>query len=165
LLNEGAFNFDPSTANYQQQLDRAIQNIRQLVTTAAGLDTERGDLISVEVMPFAVVEDAELIAKPTLLETMMERYLWSAIQVLILGVIITVLGFGVVRPIFSQQASRDLDDETRVSEDTADSVTMVADPNVSPFDYLREYSSQREEDTAALLQAWLDEDNKVAVNE
>ena len=163
LLNQGAFDFDPAAANYQQQLDLATQDIRQLVTSAAGLDTARGDLISVEVMPFAAVEEAELVAKPTPLQMMMERYLWSAIQVLMLGIMITVLGFGVVRPIFSQKGPSDLDDQADASA-VGDTAT-VPDPSVSPFDYLREYSSQREEDTAALLQAWLNEDDKVAVNE
>ncbi|MDP3459132.1 MAG: flagellar M-ring protein FliF, partial [Hyphomonas sp.] len=38
-------------------------------------------------------------------------------------------------------------------------------PESDPFNYLKDYAREREEETAALLQQWLNEDQKVAVNE
>lgn len=163
LLNQAAFDFDPSAADFQNQIDLMRQDIQQLVASAAGLDTDRGDLISVELMPFAAVEETPMMERPSLWETLIDRYLWSAIQVLVLGIMVIALGFGVIRPIFKQQAVEELI-EPEGTPAERDGINMP-DQAGSPFDYLREYTSQREEDTAALLQAWLNEDTKVAVNE
>jgi flagellar M-ring protein FliF len=40
-----------------------------------------------------------------------------------------------------------------------------ANPDADPFNYLKDYAKERQDETAALLQQWLNEDQKVAVNE
>ena len=42
---------------------------------------------------------------------------------------------------------------------------FAADGTVDPFVSLKDYTSERQDEAAAILQEWLNEDRKVAVNE
>ena len=159
LLNQDAIEFAAAPADLAQALEDIAAEFEQLITSAAGLDAARGDTITVELMPFkqAVVED--LVTPPGLVSQFMERHLWSAIQALLLGLVAIVLGLFVIRPMFSgaPAAEAEADEET----EGGSTVRLEADP----IEYLKEYTRERETETAAILQEWLNEDQKRAVNE
>jgi flagellar M-ring protein FliF len=149
---------DPAAPDAATLNDQMVADFRQLVTSAVGLDLGRGDNLTVEFMPFQAAPVEELATAPSMMDQLMERYLWSGIQILVLGLVVIVLALGVIRPMMKQPKTNalSLDDQEPGSLDA-----IAADPFVS----LKDYASERQDDAAAILQEWLDEDRKFAVNE
>ena len=84
-------------------------------------------------------------------------------QALLLGVVVIALAFGVVRPMLApKEGTAAL--VGRSDQGAAMGGTGAASDS-DPFNYLKDYAKEREDETAALLQQWLNEDQKVAVNE
>ena len=98
---------DVETVNAEGVLEATPRSVEEmeilteLVSMAAGLDTERGDKITVQTMAFDRPETADLIEKPSLMNQFAEQYLWSTIQSVILGLVILILGLFVVKPLLS----------------------------------------------------------------
>ena len=161
LVNDQVLGIDAAAPDAAQLTDDMVADFRQLVVSAAGLDVGRGDNLTVEFMPFQAAPVADLIPAPGLMEQLMERYLWSGIQILVLGLVVIVLALGVVRPLLKQprSAAVSMEDPTMAGGEAG--AAIAADPFVS----LKDYALERQDDAAAILQEWLDEDRKVAVNE
>ena len=106
-----------------------------------------------------------MLEAPSMVETMIERYSWPAAQAGLLGLIVLALAFGVIRPLFKQppagQRGGELNSPQLIGSDGSASAAAPTDP----FEFLKDYTKERQDETAALLQAWLEDDQKVAVNE
>jgi len=165
LLNQQALNIDPTAANSTALSQQVIDDFENLILAAAGLDTQRGDSLTVELMPFQEIEIPEMVEAPSMIETMIERYSWPAAQAGLLGLIVLALAFGVIRPLFKQppagQRGSELNSPQLIGSDGSASASAPTDP----FEFLKDYTKDRQDETAALLQAWLEDDQKVAVNE
>jgi len=159
LLNQAVLGIDPAAADAQEKTEQMVNDMRQLVTSAAGLDTSRGDNLTVELMPFQTPAAEEMVAAPSLVSKLMERYMWSGIKILVLGLVVIVLALGVVRPLLKQVPP------PKVEAGMPGSDAFAADGTVDPFVSLKDYTSERQDEAAAILQEWLNEDRKVAVNE
>ena len=87
-------------------------------------------------------------------QRLLRRSLWAIVTL----TVVIVLALGVIRPMMKQPKTNalSLDDHEPGSLDA-----IAADPFVS----LKDYASERQDDAAAILQEWLDEDRKFAVNE
>ena len=156
LLNQDAIEFGEGQVNIAQALEEAVAEFEQLISSAAGLDIDRGDSVTVEFMPFKQMAEQELIPAPSFMSQMLERHLWSGIQALLLGIVALVLGLFVIRPMF-QTSGRSAEQDPEASGESK----LATDP----IEYLKEYTREREDETAAILQQWLSEDRKQAVNE
>lgn len=170
LLNQNALGIDLAGPDVAAQLEQVRQNFEGLVRNAAGVDMERGDTITVELMPFQAIPEVEMTPAPSLIERMIEQHMWSAVQAIFLGVIVLALGFGVMRPVFAQGAPASNNDAAGAdgnapSDDTVDADLFDGPAATDPIDYLKDYTSENREQTAALLQDWLREDRKIAANE
>lgn len=167
LLNQEALGIDFTAATAADQIEEVRQNFEALVSNAAGLETERGDTLTVELMPFQALPEVELTPAPGMISRLIEQHLWSALQAVFLGIIVLALGFGVMRPVFSQApaapAEPDAADGTTEAGGSAEEELFEASSD--PIDYLKDYTRDNEEQTAALLQDWLKEDRKIAANE
>jgi len=160
LLNEQVLGFDANAEDSAPLLRSLVSDFEQLILSGAGLNADRGDSLTVDLMPFQEMEVEELTPAPGLVETLTERYFWSALQAILLGLVVIVLGFGVVRPLLSQGPKSGLD--TAVGATAAPALTNEA-PDA--LDYLKDYTRERQDETASLLQEWLNEDRKALVNE
>lgn len=165
LLNEQALISTVDTGAPTPAPEDMVAEFERLVATAAGLNFERGDGLTVELMPFAAIADEVVVAAPGLVERLIEQHFWTGLQSLLLVLVIGALGFGVVRPILSSSPPRE-ETEPEATPESVDSFGFpVDDTGSDPFAYLKDYADQREEETAAILNEWLTEDRKVAVNE
>ena len=160
LLNEQVLGFDTNAEDSAPLMRSLVSDFEQLILSGAGLNADRGDSLTVDLMPFQEMEVEELTPAPGLVETLTERYFWSALQAILLGLVVIVLGFGVVRPLLSQGPKSGLD--TAVGAAAAPALTNEA-PDA--LDYLKDYTRERQDETANLLQEWLNEDRKALVNE
>jgi len=161
LVNDQVLGIDPAAADADQLREDMVANFRQLVVSAVGLDLGRGDNLTVEFMPFQTAPAEELVAAPGMMEQLMERYFWSGIQILVLGLVVIVLALGVVRPLLKQKPALAMEGEDPAFGGGELPGALAADPFVS----LKDYATERQDDAAAILQEWLNEDRKVAVNE
>ena len=109
-------------------------------------------------MPFQAAPVEDLVAAPSMVDQLMERYFWSGIQILVLGLVVIVLALGVIRPMLKQPKAGAL----ALDSDEPGSLDAIA---ADPFASLKDYATERQDDAAAILQEWLNEDRKVAVNE
>ncbi|HCX08973.1 MAG TPA: flagellar M-ring protein FliF, partial [Hyphomonas sp.] len=162
LLNEQVLGFDANAEDSAPLMRSLVADFEQLILSGAGLNADRGDSLTVDLMPFQELEVEELTPAPGLVETLTERYFWSALQAILLGLVVIVLGFGVVRPLLAQGAKSDLGTDAGAIAGTTPALTN--DP-VDPLDYLKDYTRERQDETASLLQEWLNEDRKALVNE
>ena len=164
LLNQQALSIDQSSPNAGALMQQVADDFEQLILAGAGLDTQRGDTLTVELMPFQEIETPEMVEAPSMTETLIERYSWPAAQAGLLGLIVLVLAFGVIRPLFKQppasQQAAELNSPQLIGNETG-----RAEAPADPFEFLKDYTRERQDETAALLQSWLDEERKVAVNE
>jgi flagellar M-ring protein FliF len=149
LLNSQALGIDMTAPDAAALQEEMADEFRRLVASAAGIDATRGDVISVELMPFQPVATEELVEAPGLFEQLMDRYFWSALQALLLGIVVIVLGMGVVRPLLVQKPRQSLQE--------AEPALAAGAPEAEtdPFAFLMDYASDRQDETAALLQRWL----------
>lgn len=166
LLNQEALGIDLTGADAATQIEQVRQNFEALVSNAAGLEVDRGDTLTVELMPFQTLPEVELTPAPGMMSRLIEQHMWSAIQAVFLGIIVLALGFGVMRPVFAQGGARARDGEgAGAGTGNPDLDGELFDLSNDPIDYLKDYTSENQEQTAALLQDWLKEDRKVAANE
>ncbi|MAN92279.1 MULTISPECIES: flagellar basal-body MS-ring/collar protein FliF [unclassified Hyphomonas] len=162
LLNEQVLGFDANAEDSAPLMRSLVADFEQLILSGAGLNADRGDSLTVDLMPFQELEVEELTPAPGLVETLTERYFWSALQAILLGLVVIVLGFGVVRPLLAQGAKSDLGTDAGA---IAGTTPALANDPVDPLDYLKDYTRERQDETASLLQEWLNEDRKALVNE
>lgn len=170
LLNQQALGIDLAAADAATQLETVRADFETLISSAAGLDTARGDTISIELMPFQEIPEVELSPAPSLIQRLIEQHLWSAVQAVFLGVIVLALAFGVMRPMLAGG-------KTAVAAGAGAGATGgrgavkgdvdedLFEPVTDPIDFLKDYTSENQDQTAALLQDWLKEDRKIAANE
>lgn len=164
LLNEQALEAAAAAVGGAVDPAQVVAEFERLIASAAGLDFDRGDAITVELMPFAAIDTAPGIVAPSLIERLIEQHFWTALQTLMLALVVLVLGFGVIRPIMASKTEEDaLDIEPEPQTDEFG--FPVEGATSDPFNYLKDFAQQREEETAALLNEWLADDRKVAVNE
>ena len=166
LLNQEALGIDLTAADAATQIEQARQNFEALVRNAAGLEVDRGDTLTVELMPFQALPEVEMTPAPGMVSRLIEQHLWSAIQAIFLGIIVLALGFGVMRPVFAQGGTATGDaDGSGAGSGEGGLDGELFDQSSDPIDYLKDYTSENQEQTAALLQDWLKEDRKKAANE
>ncbi len=161
LLNLDSLGIDMTAPGAEDRANEVIAELEQLVLSAAGIRNERGDTLAIELMPFKTVVSDDLITPPGLIEELMRRYLWSGIQVLMLSIVVIVLALGVIRPLLVKKPGPLLEADDEVDE------ALEADPEspVDPFEHLRSFARERQDETAALLQDWLQDERKVAAND
>ena len=150
--------------------------LQALVTSAVGLDQARGDSLSIEFLPFAeITVEEELIPETPLMERLMERYLWSAVQAVLLGLVIIVLAIFVLRPMLRPSAALPaLADGTAAQ--AGDGQTLASQPmgagaegalarqggEIDPAALLRDFTHEQQDEATAVLEEWLKEDRKMA---
>lgn len=163
LINETALNIDATGTDTAQQLELLAAEFQELISSAAGLDPRRGDNVTVEMMPFSEPNvDEGLRPSPGLIERLVERHMWQAVQAVFLLIVVLALGLGVIRPVLSPGSSAQGKSQNGGSQD-AD--TLDEEFATDPFEFLKNYTRDREDQAASVLQDWLNDEQKVAVNE
>ena len=173
LLNDVTVTADDGTISSVARSPEELQVLKELVVVASGLDEERGDVVTLKSLPFAVAQAVEDITSPTILERFLETYLWNTIQALILGVVVLVLGLFVIKPLFTQKPVIAGALALPGTENTVLAATGLAagggmltaetlHPMEDPIDTLKALASDKPEDAASLLVTWLEQEERVA---
>ena len=162
LLNEQALGLGAEGQDPAVAANEIIADFEQLILSGAGLNSERGDTLTVELMPFQQAAVPEMVTAPGMAETLVQNYFWSGLQALLLGLVVLGLGLGVVRPLLTQKGTAT---SALEGPGAIDGPAVLEKEPADPFAYLSDYTRERPDETVALLQSWLNEDRKAAVNE
>ena len=103
LVNEPVIVNDAGQEVVEPRAESEIEALRELVSSAVGLDEARGDIITIKSMALQSVAPMGTAASTTLLDRF-DLDMMAAIQMLILAVVTLILGLFVVRPVLSRGA-------------------------------------------------------------
>ncbi len=177
LVNDVASVNDEGETVFDPRPDDELTALQELAASAAGLDTARGDAITIKSFPFNRPEGEAMIEPPGLMEEFLDQYLGNMIMGGILALVTLLLGMFVVRPMF-KNAPAPADPELlpmslggssegmliegdnkvmRLPDARDDNIDEGAEPR-DPIELLKYKASQHQEDAATLLADWLDDD-------
>lgn len=126
-----------------------IEALRTLIENAIGIDQARGDRVSIQTLSFekpTIDEAAPLGTEGRFVG--MSPNLWQMGQIGVVALVTLILGLFVVKPILTQQS-------TSAAAGAAGELGMTA---ADPVALLRLTSSEAPDEAAALLSAWLEEE-------
>lgn len=171
--------------------DEELATLRELVASAAGLDEERGDVLTLRSMEFQPMPAEGTEAVASLLPDFGRIDLMTLIQIIVLAIVAVVLGLFVVRPIIAssrqvalppgaapQMALPGMADPSSSSHEdgaltgTIDDGDMPDLPSVAtaattgpaedPVERLRRLIGERQSETIEILRGWLEPDEERA---
>lgn len=172
LVNDAISFGDDGEVIREPRTEQELQALQDLVSMAAGLNTERGDQLTVKNLSFDVPVAADAVAKPSLLDTFLQRYLWAMVQSVILAVVVLILGLFVVRPLLRPQSGEQELGLLPMSLDTEGNSMglpaggpaghLAAPEPTDPIEVLKAMASEKPEDAADILSKWLGQEEQVA---
>jgi len=136
-----------------------LNALRELVTMAAGVNPQRGDTITIQSLSFEPIVNNGVVAERDLMGEMVERHLMTFVQVAILAIVTLVLGLFVVKPLL---AAAPVEANAAPIEQLAATAPPAAAPPPDAFDALKSLATDKTEETAGLIQSWLDEPEQTA---
>ncbi len=178
LVNEVTTVADDGTVLTTPRSEEELASLRDLVSSAVGIDETRGDVITLRSMPFEPLAALGTeIASPTsrvAFDTM------QLVQIGVLGVVALILGLFVVRPILLQSRSTIASENTIALPEPAEieppMAMAISDNNMAdfigggsgtmddadgdPVSRLRKMITDRETETIQILQDWIEEPDK-----
>lgn len=149
-----------------------LQSLEELAFAAAGINADKGDVLTLKSFPFQLPALVDAVEPPGLMQQFLEQYLWSMVQAGFLGFIALALGMFVVKPLFTQTAPTV--DDTRgllpmelmptgaIEAAAAGGLTalsadeMLADQADDPMDILKQITQDNPNEAAELLSSWLE---------
>ena len=164
------------TTSFAPRPEDELAVLRELVSSAAGLDSQRGDVLTLKSLPF------EPIATPgDIAEAGMFSFgpidLMTLIQTALLALVVLVLGLFVIRPVLASAARRpspaplalpglppvegpvltgEIDDGDGFAALTADEATAS-----DPVARLRRLIEERQAESVEILRGWMEQEEEV----
>lgn len=185
LLNDMVITSTEGEVTVEPRTAEEMSDLQELVSAAAGIDTSRGDVLTMKSLAFSAVPELDALPSPGIAQQFIGTHLWSMIQVGILAVVVMVLGLFVVKPLLTPQASAPVLAESpalQLADGTAaGNAAALQSPGagaagalengsaedalaarMDPVDRLRDLTAEKPDDAAALLMSWLEEEGRVA---
>ena len=170
LVNDVAETAADGTIAFTPRPEEELAGLKELVSLAVGLDEGRGDLITLQSMPFEQVTDAGTLVSDVSATTPLN--MMQLLQVAVAAVVALILGLFVVRPILAGKPAvaalpspDDMDNSEIVPAmvDFSQQQNQIAGPTSASPDAvarLREMIAERESETVQLLQEWMEDPSK-----
>ncbi|RUS64951.1 flagellar M-ring protein FliF [Pseudorhodobacter sp. E13] len=176
------------TVTWQARSDEELGILRELVTSAAGLNEERGDVLVLKSLAFDPIPETGSFAEASLLSTLGPLDLMSLIQAAVLALVALVLGLFVLRPLLMSKSiaaepsalalppanpspAREAGSVQRVLTGEIDDNDLPDLPVVSfddddqtekndPMARLRRLIDERQSETVEILRGWMETDEE-----
>ncbi len=146
LLNEPTALDEEGNIVSAPRSEAELTALEALVTSAAGLDTDRGDTLTLRTLPFEVPE-VDLGSGPTFVDTYVMPRAVDIGQMILVGLIAIILGLFVVKPLLtpSPVAQAEIAEGNQaLPTDAASLLTMLTEENP--------------DDVAAILDEWFEDE-------
>ena len=156
-------------STYEARPEEELNDLQELVASAVGLDTQRGDRITIKSMPFELVEPAgETVTSGD--ANGLPFDVTSISKLGLLSLVTVLLGIFVIRPLLMQQKRPEESvnaisgvveyDSSSSSAELVDQASppALAEPEPSdPMERFRELIGDRQDESIQILQSWLEE--------
>ena len=163
LLNHIESVDDTGETIFTARPETEITALRELVSSAVGLDESRGDTLTVQNLPFQVLANTGTVVEKSPVGDFMGRHLMSIIQIGVLSVVTLILGLFVVKPLMSVEPSEQSNSDTAMLPSSAEQVpALEAAAPPDAIETLKELANEKTDETAGLIKSWLDEPEEAA---
>lgn len=152
LLNERFTVAEDGTRTVDPRTPEELAALEALVAGAAGTDAERGDSVTVRILPFEAAPAEALVENPGFVEQHVLPRSVELAQMVFLGLIVLVVGLFVLRPALTPR-------ETLSATTYADGTPQVAAP-VDAASLLTMLTGDNPDEAAAILDAWFEEEEQ-----
>jgi flagellar M-ring protein FliF len=152
------------TESWSPRPAEEVETLRQLVQSAIGFDSERGDVVTVESLQFTLPsEEGTLVTGAG--STVLRQHAGTFAQLGIIAIIVLALIVFVLRPLVTRRSSPDLLQLTGSQEASLRPMTAsfaggetldLPLHGVTKIDRLRDVISSRTEESAAVLRSWIE---------
>lgn len=138
--------------------DNELTQLRELVSMAVGFNEGRGDTLTVQNMPFQPIVNDGTTVESSLVSDFMQRHLMTAIQIAVLSIVTLILGLFVVKPVLSVKSLPAAPTPAAVAAPAAEAPALTAAAPPDAMEALKGLASDKTDETATLIKAWLEED-------
>ncbi|MBL4854236.1 MAG: flagellar M-ring protein FliF [Robiginitomaculum sp.] len=104
LINDVRGADDTGAVTYVPRAKEELTALRELSLASAGIDAERGDVLTLKSFAFETPDLEGALEMPSAMSKFIERYLWSMVQAGFLGLIVLALGMFVIKPLLGGTA-------------------------------------------------------------
>lgn len=144
LVNGTVASDETGTAVFRPRPQEELDALADLVSAAVGLNTERGDVLTIKTMQFETPEPAGTLAVPGVFDRF-DLDVMSLVQAAVLALVVLILGLFVLRPILARptaQAPARLDaptpsDDTAQADASKDAAPLTGEIEDGEFDSSR----------------------------
>lgn len=130
LVNEVREAQPDGTFVSRPRTSQELTQIEDLIKSAIAFNAERGDVVTVESMAFAMTPEEGTEAEISLIEQVLAHHMIELIQGLVLAVVAVALGLFVVRPILASAAA---ETEAEALEDGTEEHAALVGPDGEPI--------------------------------
>lgn len=108
LVDQEKLTASDGTVTYQPRTDAELATLKELVASAVGLDTTRGDVLTLKSLPFQHQVAEGSLAQSGFMAALGPLNLMSMLQLAVLALVALILGLFVIRPILTSTARAQL---------------------------------------------------------
>lgn len=120
------------TVSWQARSEDELGILRELVTTAAGLDEARGDVLVLKSLAFEPVAEGGSVAEASLISVLGPLDIMSIVQLAVLAIVALILGLFVIRPLITATARANM-----LSEQEGNALALPLGTPTTDFDATR----------------------------
>lgn len=173
---------EDGTVTWTERTPEELAVLRELVSSAVGLDEARGDVLTLKSLAFEPVAQEGTLAEASLLAMFAPINIMTAIQIGALAFVALVLGLFVIRPVLTAQAqavpvlarqsgplalpgstgaspkvlSGEIDDGTGLPPFSVASSDRTAELSDDPVARLRRLIEERQVESVEILRGWME---------
>ncbi|WP_128254861.1 flagellar basal-body MS-ring/collar protein FliF [Falsirhodobacter deserti] len=158
---------EDGTTTWTPRPEEEMTALHDLVASAVGLDTARGDILTIRSLQFEQVAPQGTLAEEGMFSPLKQMNMMQIVQIAVLALVALILGLFVVRPILTRRpeeleapapvlalpGTTALDGEL---EETADADDDLPDPVAR----LRRLIEARQVETVEVLRGWMDKEER-----
>ena len=189
LVDDQTVTAADGTISRQPRSDEELATLRELVSSAVGLDTVRGDVLTLKSLAFQTGPAEGVLIEAGMLSAFANFDLMSMIQIGVLATVALILGLFVVRPVLMSPAravpglagpmaqlalpggsnsfndiqnalNGEIDDGRDLSSFGGPGGKTPADENLDPVERLRRLITERQAESVEILRGWMEQDEE-----
>jgi flagellar M-ring protein FliF len=161
LINEASAAGENGASASAPRSEAELETIRKLVAAAIGYNESRGDVVTVQSLPFERIEPAGTEANNDFIADVLQPNLIPALQLIIPALVTLVLALFVVRPLLAGDGGATSSPQSVAAAPVlvpeSSSPQALARPQAAPIDELQRLAAEEQGAASAVLKSWLEQ--------
>lgn len=162
LINDAAANSDGATPAASPRPDDEIEALRKLVAAAVGFNEARGDVVTIESLPFDQPSPGGEEATKDGLVGIVGDNIVPILQLVIPAAVSLILALFVLRPLLATSSKTAAEPQLAARSEQISAPQIAATPAISgtpatPLDELQRIATEQRTATSAVLKTWLEQ--------